>query len=197
MLWLSPLLAVASLASASANSRFSASSSAPITLVPPTYLSSCAELGFSPTHLACRTCKLIEDALGQDHVSTVACENCCAKSLDVLDGPLGSKHRLFVSAALHVCKASATGGVNEWLEKASSTWIKRGGVTIVNECKGGGASIILYTKEKEEEGIVVPVSTWRHEDMSSFLEASLKSNKIGECDDGPGRNFGEKERNGL
>lgn len=183
-MWFCPLLALTCVASVSATATrrgvesgaFERSFELPQAVQPPpTWLSSCASSGFAPGLLACRTCKLISDALGSDHISTAACESCCSKALDVVDGPLGSKLRVFDSAELRVCREAAEGGVSEWLTKASPAWLKRGDVTIERECLMGKSATLVLTLEGVANGIVVPVHAWRHEDISSFLESSLSS----------------------
>jgi hypothetical protein len=143
------------------------------TPVKPTWLSSCASSGFSPERLACRTCHLISNALGAEHESSIACESCCSRALDIR--PLDGTFRKYDTAALHVCRASATGGVNEWLEKAEKTWSKRG-VSVVDDCssmEGASFHLSLDTDADEAEPLRVPVHSWRHEDMSSFLKSIL------------------------
>ncbi len=137
--------------------------------VKPTWLSSCAASGFSPERLACRTCHLISNALGAEHESSLACESCCSRALDIR--PLDGGYRKYDAAALHVCRASATGGVNEWLEKAEKTWSKRG-VSVIDDCttvEGGSFRLSLDTDADDVEPLSVPVHSWKHEEMSAFL----------------------------
>jgi len=92
------------------------------------WLSDCAKHGFSAGELPCGTCAGLQRGLGPSHAAVVeACLSCCSPALDYA----GKK---FGGAVLRVCRASASGGVQEWLEKRAGAW--EGRVAVEDTCGG-------------------------------------------------------------
>lgn len=92
----------------------------------PVWLSECKSHGFLAGQLPCSTCAKLEGALGAEHSRVAACHSCCSAQLDYED-------RRFEGAVLRVCRAQATGGVQEWLEKRAEAWAARG-VVVEDTC---------------------------------------------------------------
>ena len=101
-----------------------------LTAAAPVWLSECRAKGFTPGQLPCGSCETIKTALGGDaaHPSVDACLACCSPTLDYAN-------KRFSRAVLRVCRAQASGGVGEWLEKRAEAWEARG-VKVEDSCAG-------------------------------------------------------------
>lgn len=162
--------ALTGVAAAPARRATSDAAAAPPAFVP---LSACVPLGFDPATLACGTCAAISRALGAAHATTSACKSCCSAALDLLDGGFSAPRRKFDGAEVVLCRARPSGGLNEWLEKSEAAWAAKG-VGVTDSCAEPSA-IVLSRDGAEDAAVRVSVGSWRHEDVSAFLEESLRA----------------------